>query len=737
MSAAELIPPDRHSDPSQVGEILATCRIAPGALMLLGWQRDRPAPEGTVALQRASEQRSRFTRLSWPAGTTYWFLAAVQLPSGSEVQDGDTLILTGRRGAADSVLARLPPFFLEPAPFGAELARVASGGAAPLVASFLMGLFTPPIIAANSAIREAASSFLDRAAEPDGCVEIVGAIRDRCLYVQGWGRAADAGCAVIVAGSTLQQHAARIASFTRSDIAAAATGQALVLPGEAAQAGVLDAVFLLDRDGIRRRPVLPKHRSLTEQETVGHLRDVLPTLRCDPQTRAMITAALRSRYVGRFTLNNGGHPVRLGIDLAMGAPGARVYLTGWLYDPTHTVASVHLCGTRGTSFRLDEAWTRILREDVTDALGNDPGLPRGQPGWHWHGFTVHAPGASGADGGESFYLDVGFRDGECGFIPLALVPAEGTAARAKLLASVDLHKPSGAEAVERHLAPFLSRLEHAPSSARTRTPDSAPPEWSDVIVVPLAAAKPPRALLSQFLRDPLSRHEGVLFACGDEWTDAGIAALERLARFYGLPCMTARIGGTATPYAALTAAAELSGAEQFLLLGQGTVGRTPGWRGKLASVARERGGAACISPTVLYEDDSIRFAGCDGIESLGSEPYVRLHRPLAGLPSGFAAASSASATAGVSAACCLIPRQVLGTLDAAGALAVTPWEQEMDLLLRLRRADASCVWAPAVQVYASDDATAATDMQEHVGRLVAGWCLRARLAAEKARRCAS
>ncbi len=358
MSVAELIVQERSSDSSHVGEIFAAWRVAPGALMLLGWQHGCPAPEGTVALQRTSEQRSRFTRVAWPVGAgrieCYRFLAAVQLPSRSEIQDGDTLILTGRRGPADSVLARLPPFFLEPAAFGAELARAAPGNAAPLVARFLMSVFTPPATAANPAIREAVSSFLDRAAKPDGCVEIVGAIGDRCLYVQGWGRAADAGCAVILAGRTLELHAARTASFARSDIAAAATGQALVLPAVAAQAGAFDALFLLDRDGIRRRPVLETHRALSEQETVGHLRDVLATLRCDQETRAVIAAALRSRYLGRYTLDEAGHPVRLGIDLAMAAPGAGTYLTGWLYDPAHAVESVHLCGTRGTSVRLDE-----------------------------------------------------------------------------------------------------------------------------------------------------------------------------------------------------------------------------------------------------------------------------------------------------------------------------------------------------------------------------------------------
>jgi hypothetical protein len=714
--------------PDQVGEIAAAWQVGPGALLLLGWQRDPPAPEGTAALQRADGTRGRFTRFAWPAriagAAAYQFLAAVHLPK-VEAQGGDALALTGRRAADGGVVAHLPARLAEPAAFGAELAR-AAGGAAPAVARFLLGLFPSVADAGSAALCAMLASFLDAASEPDGCVEIVGALRDRCAVMQGWGRPVEAQCEAVLLGTTLARHPIRAAAFARPDITGAATGQVLVLPPVAAQAGAVTAVFLLARDSIRRRPVLAQHRALTEDETAGHLRDILPALRCDAATRAALLAALRPRYEGRLTLTDAGHPVRLGLDLAAAAPGAGLYLTGWLYDPAGVVEAVHLRGTGGGSARLDDGWTRIPRDDVTEAFRGEPGLPAAEG--DGHGFAVHVPRFEVGREGEALYLDVGFRDGGCGFVPLPpLGSASDAATRRRLLASVDLHKPSGLPVIERQLAPFLSRLTGRPAP-RPASP-AAPGTWTCPIVVPLAEAELPRAFLAQFLGDPLAAHEGVLFACGDAWTDGDAGRLAALARFYGVLAVVVRVEGAATAGAALDAAAAASDAGRFLLAGPGTIGRTPGWRDALARASGEHeGGAACVSPTVLYEDESIRFAGLGGVAPREDAPYVELARPFAGLPPGFAPAGPPAPTAGVSAACCLVPRAALLADSPGAALAAEP---EMDLLLRVRRAGVACLWAPAIQVHATEDDPAPDGAANRVGRLVARWSLRALLAAEE------
>ncbi len=84
-----------------------------------------------------------------------------------------------------------------------------------------------------------------------------------------------------------------------------------------------------------------------------------------------------------------------------------------------------------------------------------------------------------------------------------------------------------------------------------------------------------------------------------------------------------------------------------------------------------------------------------------------------------------------SLACCLMPCEAIRGLGVATAGATTPSMQEADLFLRLRRNGVKSVWTPTAQVYAADRSLPeASENGGRVARLVDGWCLRARLAAE-------
>ena len=713
---------------SPVGEIFAAWRVSPTSLMMLGWQHEHPAIEGAVSLQKTGAQAGRFVGTAWPVfvGRTraYRFLAAVQLP-GAEAQADDSLLLTGKRANDDSVMARLPPQFLDGVAFGAELSRAAPAGAASAIAKFLLNVFPPATVTASTNIRSMLKAFLEAAAQPDGCIEVLGGIKDQCVILQGWGRPHQPGGTVILADASLRSHIAQPASFQRADIAAPSSGQVLVLPGAITQEGRIEAVFLLGTDGIRCRSVLTTQRLLTQNDTAGHVRDMLPKLDCDEATRAILKAAARPRFEGRMTVYDGGHPVRISVDLAVASREAGIFLTGWLYDPAGLVESVHLRRGQVSFARLDQAWTRIPRPDVSDAFRADPALPPCDPGEHGHGFAVQSeePAASLVDGAP--YLELLFCDGWCGFLPLTLAPLKGEASRARLLANVDMHKPSGMTVIERQLAPFLSRIASPPFPLTAALPP-VPAAWATLMTVPLQTASLPRALLAHFLNDPLAPHEGILFVCGENWTEAGVTALAKLSRFYGASAVIARTEGIANATLALRVAAGAPEAKQILLLGAGTVGRTPGWRAALEQVARDHGGTACVTPSVLYEDGSIQYAGCQGLEPLSDRPFLKLRRPLAGFPAGFAPSGPVLATGGVSAACCLIPRWLLDAVAGLPSPAVASWEPELDLLLQLGRMTPDCLWAPEIQVFAPED-PAPAEMAHCVDRIVARWCIRAAL----------
>jgi O-antigen biosynthesis protein len=255
-----------------------------------------------------------------------------------------------------------------------------------------------------------------------------------------------------------------------------------------------------------------------------------------------------------------------------------------------------------------------------------------------------------------------------------------------------------------------------------------PAEWSTAIVVPLADVALPRALLSQFLRDPLNRSEGVVFVYGDNWTDTAVESLRALAGFYGVSPALVRVPRTVGAAVALSAVASVAEARRLLLLAPGTVGRSHGWRQALHAALEAAGGTTCVSPTVVYEDESIRFGGTDRIESLDRPPYVRIRRRLAGMPVSIIDVTEPEPTVTASPACCLVPREAVHRTGMLTNTTASASMHEIVLSLLLSHNGAKSVWTPAAQVYAAD--APATDIHENtvrVGQLVDGWCLRASL----------
>jgi hypothetical protein len=338
---------------------------------------------------------------------------------------------------------------------------------------------------------------------------------------------------------------------------------------------------------------------------------------------------------------------------------------------------------------------------------------------------VHAPGIGAPSSAEQCYLEVELQDGWCGFVPLVCSTVAREPDCARLLATVDLYLPSAHAVINRHVAPFLGNIAAAdigPAAGATLA-------WPMLIVAPLNTVAPPRALLSHLLAHPLEPDEGLLFICSAAWTDPDVAALEDLARFYvGNRATIRRTEAVATIRTALTIAATRSTADHILLLADGATGTAPGWRRALQKAAVD-GAAGFVSPTILYEDKSIRYAGAGELEPTETAPFIRLRRPLAGLPTNFAPAGPAVQTAGISTACCLITREALDSLARLPtAVIAAHWAPEFDLLRQVQSSGIACLWTPAVQVYAPDvapDETPLARARAAIGR----WSIRAALTA--------
>jgi len=713
---------------------LAMWRVQSGALMLLGLTRGLVPASGAAQIQLSPASRGAFRGLSWPVAQRdlgaqgepggHAFLMAIRLPDRTDPPDGAALMLRGAGG--ERLALRLPSAPLEatndPA-FGQQVARLAGQhGAA--VARFMLDTLRPRADRDVPRVGAMLRAFLSQAAHPDGTIELMAAVPGGCVLLQGWGARIAGPVQVVLAGAALPCFAGHAGEFTRTDTPAPATGSVLALPPAAAGAlAGIDRVFIVSDHGLHSRNLM-EHRLLDPAASAGHIRDMLPVLRCPASMQALLRDALRPRYEGRDTLCNNAHPVRAAVDFAVAAPGVGAYLSGWVFDPIRQVAELHLCGTHGFGTRLDTAWTRSKRQDVAEAFRVTPGFP--PPLDAEGGFAVSTTAAPAAD--EMLFLQFTFTDGNRAFLPVPVADPADPAVRARLLASVDLFKPSGVTILERQVAPLLSRLRPAVQPP-ARLLIQGPTAREHAIVVPLALPGLPRAFLSGFLQDPPGVTEQLVLVCGPEWGQSALDALCGLVRFYGLPASVLAAADMAGPAAALREAARCTEAAVFLLAGAGVCGRAPGWRQALFRAASGRPGAVFACPTLLYEDWSIRYAGSAELEFQDIAPPAQPHALMAGMPAPTAAKQAPVPTAPVPAApvpatmgtleCCAVRRTALAALEGAGVFS-TDAGREADFFLRLHAAGLSGAWVPSVQAYAPENGA---DVGP-AGRMVDGWMLR-------------
>ena len=704
-------------------------RVMPGALMVCGWSPTWLPESGTARVPGAT---GVFRSVWWPlpsAGQAgYGFVAAIRLPARADPAYGASILLLGDNTHPVSLV--LPLEANCAAAFGQAAAQLARAQVGP-VADFMLDILRTPVpdempevvLSVATMLR----AFLSQVEAGDGCIEMTAAVPGACVALQGWGAPVTGPVEVLLFGRQLARFAGHAGEFSRSDVSAPATGMMLVLPPEAETAlpGV-DHVFILSERGVHSRTVV-EQRLLDPDASVGHLRYMLPALRCAPVMAAMVADAVRPQFNGQDTISGHILPVRVAVDCVLAAPEVGVYLSGWIFDPRGVVASIHVCGTAGFGQRLDGHWTRIPRPDVSDAFANIPSFP--PPPDANAGFAVFTSAAPTK--GEALHLRVDFVDGDRAFLPLqAADPAEASA-RARLLAGIDMHKPSGLPTIERHLGPLMARVRSA-APVRPEALLRGPLERPHPVIVPLPVERVPRALLSSFLHDPLTADEGLIFVCGPEWSQLALGSLRSLLHFYGLPGSVLLTGETAVASVALAAAVTVTNAITLLLAGPAISGGGLGWREVLRNALRTGATAqmdvAFACPTLLYEDWSIRFAGAAVPTYHDIPPFTRIMPAMAGMSGTLVAtavdAAPVPAATGSLACCLLTPHSA--TLPLPPGAFATDVGREAAFFSELGRAGLSGLWVPSVQVYAPEDRSdlgcAATDSL--VPQLVDGWVLR-------------
>lgn len=696
-------------------ELTAAVLLDENTLLVLGHDAKPLPAAGTVRFGTETANGS-FQAVTWPGDGRTQFLATMRVEQVA-LLSLRRAALVGDDGQAHPLplIARLA---LEPRELATALAPAARGHLAAVVA-FLRG---------QPAAARALSVVLASCAEPDGFLEIFGRVRGGELYIQGWSRDLPGGAIeLLFETERCLANPAQVATYTRPDLSAPAHGiGAAVRIVEGFEPRDVRRVYYRRGEAYGRLDVFENRLLWGDTETAGHVAAMLPQLQADPATHDALKRLGAPRFQGEETLSTMPVPLRTALDMAAWVPGEGVFLVGWMLDPERLAEAIHLGATSGFRTRLDELWTRSQRPDVSQGYAADPLFAgRLRPFDDAHGFIAFVPCADSQPG--PLYLEISLRDGRTAFIPLH--PSRPSAAEVRrILGSFDINHPDVERIVARHVGPIVS--------AAGRTAPVQPRPAANYgfggtqasrlsVVVPVPAGRTDiDVTMARLAVEPSLEGVELILAASPAAAAAIGPLLPRQARFYGLSGRLVA-GDAPDMYAAMALGAAAASSDLLLFLGSCVLPRQTGWIGQLERLLNSVPRGAAISPTLLYEDFSVRFAGAratgwappDSVAALTAYSGYARHW----LAKDAARADAAVPVHAISGECCLVRRSAFEQVGGFSGDLVGPEFKAADLSLKLRAARLQCLWAPGIEMLAPDEAVGEPDYWARTGALVDRW----------------
>ncbi|MCA1440026.1 hypothetical protein I6F07_07260 [Ensifer sp. IC4062] len=691
------------------GRVLA-CPVDEGLLLVIG--AGEPMA-GALVAEINDDVAIRVTasiigwRLALPsASCTHGFAALLQM------KDTDRPLTTFRLGEDNKRYIFAPRSIpvSDAAALLAELAGEQLGGLIDWVVDGLMqGPMGSPGLAAIIALLQSRKGG-------NGFVELVGETHDGAIFVKGWGRIEPGVCRVVVNGGKPVVCDCGIAAFLRDDVPAGGAGfVGLLSTKEPLRVRDIEGIIYRGRGGWRYAPVHEHRQIAGPSETPGHIRSVLLQTRSSPQVLLQLRSAANS-FEGRETVSSLPVPVRMGIDSAFEAAGGAFLISGWLLDPEAHVQSVKLCGQRA-AVPLHDRWTRLERADVTDAFTDEP-MFRSAFGYaiHSHGFIAFA-GGLGWDAAAPLHLELTLKDSRRAFMPLAPTRVPPRLAALRQISSIDPANWGLAEIVDRQIVPFLCASE-APAPRVGTIVDAGAFEQADGPPIVIAAEDSEEGDMAPFLGllalDPETRSAPIALVLPAERFRRHAGRIREFAQFYRLSLRLISAEESGDLYDLLETGIRVISHETVVLLAGSLLPNRAGWYSKLVAAHKAHGGI--ISPTLAYEDHSVRWAGTWPV---GQSEYPSGGR-YAGYPLSAVMALKLTQVAAASFECCIMPREAFLRAGGFSGCYLGSQQKGLDLGLRLSRAGMPSYWLPSVQMLGADETpgAAAAPLLERIDRRI-------------------
>ncbi len=208
-------------------------------------------------------------------------------------------------------------------------------------------------------------------------------------------------------------------------------------------------------------------------------------------------------------------------------------------------------------------------------------------------------------------------------------------------------------------------------------------------------------MLALLALDPETRIAPIVIAAATEIIDRVGVQIRRLADFYRLRIRLVSANGSEDLYDALEVGARTVSTDQVVFLAGSLLPRRAGWLNKLVT-AYQAHKDCVLSPTLAYEDDSIRWAGT---WVAGPQSDRALISRYAGYPIGAVSGMSLTEVATATFECCILPREALFSVGGFTRGYLGTHEKGLDLGLKLKQSGLRSYWLPSAQMLGADDAS--------------------------------
>ncbi|EJN02787.1 hypothetical protein [Phyllobacterium sp. YR531] len=543
--------------------------------------------------------------------------------------------------------------------------------------------------------------LLQAGARSDGCVELIGGSDEGEIFVQGWAQDLTSSVTrLFISGRVSSLAECSISVFARPDLNEQANGFAgLLLANEAVEAGDIERLLFRGRRGWRFTEVYDRRLIVGSRETPSHVRAILPRVRASTEILLRMRSAA-NRFDGTETISGLPFPVRAGIDTVLRVEGSGLLVSGWLLDPDSHVEGVKLRRHRGER-QLDDSWTRIDRPDVTSEFDNRAPFNAGlDPNRHAHGFVAFAPELAG-DSTSPFYLELRLNDERRAFMPLTPIRVTSREAVVRQIRAIDPNSWALRHIVDQQLVPLLRSVSRpAPEIFGVTDLGGFDDLASPALIIGIdERVEEIGPLLALLALDPETRRAPVVIAGAADIIDRIGVQVRRLVQFYKLNVRLVSASGSEDLYDALEVGARAVSCETVVFLAASLLPRNKGWFNKLLAAYETRKNCV-LSPTLAFEDDSIRWAGT---WVAGAQSDRALISRYAGYPIDAVTGMATTEVATATFECCVMPREALFSVNGFTRGYLGTHEKGLDLGLKLKQSGLKSYWLPSAQMLGADD----------------------------------